>query len=284
MKILCWNVAGIRATLRKGALKFLEAGNYDLVCFQETKAEEHQVNLPSALTKQFPWRVWRSTQGTTQRRGLSGTSIWSKQKPIANLDPPSIDEEGRVTALEFADFILVTVYTPNSQAPNSERCLFRTGLWDLHFREYIQRLNAVKPTILCGDFNVAHQDIDLHDPVKYRNRCAGFLDEERDQFQAHLDCGYIDAFRSLSSAPKKYTFWDQKLPYLRRTNRGWRIDYFLVPEALRENITACDMLTLQMGSDHCPIFLEICVSSEDKQVKVSRKKKRKKKLKLVEKL
>ncbi len=276
MKILCWNVAGIRAVIRKGGLKFLEAGNYDFVCFQETKAEEHQVHLPEALIEQYPWRAWRSTQGTTQRKGLSGTSIWSKHKPIANLDPPAIDEEGRVTALEFTDYILVTVYTPNSQAPNSERCLFRTGIWDQHFREYIQNLNSIKPTIVCGDFNVAHHDIDLHDPERNRNRSAGFLDEERHQFQAHLDCGFIDAFRSLSTAPKKYTFWDQKLPYLRRTNRGWRIDYFLVPTGMRDHIIACDMLTLQMGSDHCPIILEIA--------ELKKKKKKRRKLKIVDKL
>jgi len=257
MRILSWNVAGIRATIKKNHLSFLTSGYYDVVCFQETKATAEQVNVPDDLNKIYPYRYWRSTMGTTQRRGFSGTSIWCKTAPIAEIDPPEIDEEGRITALEFDKVIIVTVYTPNSQKPGTDRHMFRTGAWDHIFREYICQLNSRKPTIVCGDLNVAHHDIDIHNPNKNRNKSAGFLDDERDNFQQHLNEGYVDAFREKNKEPNNYTYWDQRMPHLRKTNRGWRIDYFLVPNKIKKKIKTCRILKEQLGSDHCPIDLEL---------------------------
>jgi exodeoxyribonuclease-3 len=257
MKILSWNVAGIRATLKKGHLDFLASGEYDIVCFQETKAEESQVVMPEQLSATYPFRYWRSTDGTTQRKGLSGTAIWSKTGALENLEPPSIDAEGRVTALEFNDFIVVTVYTPNSQSPVSERHLYRVGVWDDHFLEYIQMLNKRKPTIVCGDLNVANEDIDVFAPDDWRNTCAGFLDPERANFKRIINNGWFDSFREKHPGEERcYTFWDQKQPYLRRCNRGWRIDYFLVPEIFRKKVRKAEILPTVMGSDHCPVILD----------------------------
>ena len=162
------------------------ANDFDIVCLQETKAEEQQVILPTEITDKYPHRFWHSTKGTTQRKGLSGTTIWSKTQPIARINPPDIDEEGRITTLEFDKFIIVCVYTPNSQGLNTPRFEFRTGLWHQHFSTYIATLQKKKPTIICGDLNVAHNNIDIHHPEKH-HQYAGFLDLERSQFQEYLD-------------------------------------------------------------------------------------------------
>ena len=143
--ILSWNVAGIRACIKKGGLDFLLVEDHDIVCFQETKAEEHQVKLSDELKAKYPHRYWHATQGITQRKGLSGTSIWSKSEPSRIIEPMEIDVEGRTIALEFTEFIIVTVYTPNSQKLDSERFKFRTEEWDVKFREYINELNKIKP-------------------------------------------------------------------------------------------------------------------------------------------
>ena len=273
MKLLCWNVAGIRATIRKGHLDFLAAGEYDVICFQETKAEESQVDLPQAIQDMYPHRFWQSCLGLEggQRKGLNGTAIWSKTPPIRQLDPPAIDIEGRVTAVEFEDWNLVTVYTPNSQAPTSERHVYRVAVWDEHFRSYLMELQSSKPTIACGDFNVGIEDIDVYKPDEWRNACAGFMDSERENFKLLLS-DWRDAYRMFHAGEEhRYTFWDQKLPYLRKTNRGWRIDYFLVPISLLGRIQNSDIHPKIMGSDHCPISLII-----------EKKQKPKKKLKIVE--
>ncbi len=257
MRIISWNVAGLRATLKKGGLDFLQAGEWDVVCLQETKAEESQVELPSWLAEMYPHRFWRSTMGTTQRKGLSGTAIWSKRRPLRELAPPSADEEGRVTAVEFTFFNLVTVYTPNSQGPGTARNVYRVEVWDPMFREYVRGLNENKPTIVCGDFNVAKEDVDVWMPDVWRNEVAGFLDQERRGLKALMDLGLDDIFRDLHPGlTGAYTFWDQKLPYLRRANQGWRIDYFLVPRGYRRQVAAARVLQSMMGSDHCPITLE----------------------------
>ena len=257
MKVISWNVAGLRAALKKGALDFLEDGQWDVVCLQETKAEEDQVDLPAWLAELYPHRFWRSTKGTTQRKGLSGTAIWSKEPVLRELDPPREDEEGRVTGVEFAFWNLVTVYTPNSQGPGTARNVHRVEVWDPMFREYVRSLNAEKPTIVCGDFNVARADVDVWQPDVWRNEVAGFLDQERRGLKALMELGLDDIFRELHpSLVGAYTFWDQKLPYLRRANRGWRIDYFLVPKCYRRKVVRAGILQSVTGSDHCPITLE----------------------------
>ena len=261
MKIISWNVAGLRAMLKKGNLeKILQETDYDIVCLQETKAEAHQVKLPLEIEEKYPFRFWHSTKGTTQRKGLSGTTIWSKTQPINIINPPIIDEEGRITTLQFDDFIIVCVYTPNSQSLESPRYKFRIESWDKHFREYIVALKNIKPTIITGDLNVAHNDIDIYDAKKCRNRIAGFLDDERTEFQKHLDTGFVDIYRELY--PTKvgaYTFWNQIRPENRINNIGWRIDYFLLggDEKSTLDIKDCKILTDVYGSDHCPLHLEM---------------------------
>jgi exodeoxyribonuclease-3 len=259
MKIGCWNVAGIRACLKKNALDWILKGGYDVFCFQETKAEEYQVQIPSSLQDTFPYRLWNSCKGEGgQRRGLSGTAIWSKVEPLREISPPAEDKEGRVTAVEFADFNLVTVYTPNSQSVTSERLIYRVNEWDVCFRLYIRQLNSIKPTIICGDFNVARRDIDVYEPEEMRNVSPGFLNVERAGLEMLLAEGFMDAYRWLHPLNKgAFTYWDQKMPYLRRTNRGWRIDYFFVADNLVDNIKKCRHHKNILGSDHCPLTLVI---------------------------
>lgn len=257
MKILSWNVAGIRACLKKGSLDFLTKAKWDIVCFQETKAEENEVNVPTNLSIRYPHRYWQSTQGITQRKGLSGTAIWCKKPARAHHPPPEFDVEGRTTTLEFHSWILVTVYTPNSQKVGGERNKFRVNEWDHAFRKYVEILQSRKPTIICGDFNVAYHNIDVEKPVEYRNVCPGFLDEERVNFHALIEAGWIDSFRTLHPERlEAYTYWDQRIPTKRLYNRGWRIDYFLVPTTMKNRIIAAEIHPTIMGSDHCPISLE----------------------------
>ena len=257
MKVISWNVAGLRAALKKGALDFLQDGEWDVVCLQETKCERSQVDLPAWVEEMYPHRFWKSTKGTTQRKGLSGTAIWSRRPVLRELPPPADDEEGRVTAVSFAFWNLVTVYTPNSQGPGTARNVYRVEVWNPMFREYVRELNQAKPTVVCGDFNVARDDLDVWQPDVWRNEVAGFLDQERRGLKALMEIGLDDIFRDLH--PKlvgAYTFWDQKLPYLRRSNRGWRIDYFLVPKCYRKNVVSARIMQSAEGSDHCPITLE----------------------------
>jgi exodeoxyribonuclease III len=267
MRILSWNVAGLRAMLKKKNLQeLLTKYDYDIVCLQETKAEESQVELPPEIIEKYPFRFWNSTLGTTQRKGLSGTTIWSKTSPINRIKHPSIDEEGRITTVQFDDFIIVCVYTPNSQSLESPRYKFRTNEWDNIFRKYITTLKNIKPTIIAGDLNVAHQDIDIYNPKRCKNKVPGFFDNERTEFQKHIDAGFIDVFRHLYPTQKgAYTYWNQIRPANRQNNIGWRIDYFLIggdpltpPTTL--NLTECNLLTDIHGSDHCPLSLDIDIT------------------------
>ena len=276
MHIVSWNVAGLRAMLKKGNLQeLLETRDFDIVCLQETKAEEHQVKLPDEITTKYPYRFWNSTRGTTQRKGLSGTTIWSKNKPLKQIPPPEIDEEGRITTLEYDNFIICCVYTPNSQKIETPRFEFRTKKWDQEFRKYIIALKNIKPTIVTGDFNVAHLDIDINNVKRNKNKAPGFYDDERTQFQEHLDSGFIDVFRHFHPTQEgAYTYWNQLRPANRENNVGWRIDYFLsggessrcaypqTPELTASGATAspikdCGMLPDVYGSDHCPLYLEL---------------------------
>lgn len=262
MKILSWNVAGLRAMLKKENLQeLLKTENFDIVCLQETKAEECQVNLPLEIREKYPYQYWNSTKGTTQRKGLSGTAIWCKFKPLKRIPGPKIDEEGRIVSLEFEKFILVCVYTPNSQNLESPRFKFRIEQWDPEFRNYVNSIEKKfnKTVIIAGDLNVAHLDIDIHNPKSNKNKAAGFFDDEREQFQEHINSGFIDVFRHFY--PDKtgaYTYWNQLNPKTRQNNKGWRIDYFLVkedPVHSKIKVNNCNMLPEIYGSDHCPLYL-----------------------------
>lgn len=264
MRILSWNVAGLRARLRKDELEYLRTEEPDVIALQETKATAEQAVLPDWIKERYAHRFWRNTDGSTQRKGLSGTAIWVRPGVglVGEMEPPDWDREGRITVVEFATSIVVCVYTPNSQNPISERHRYRIETWDPLFRAYLQDLGrGGKSVIVCGDFNVALEDRDVYAPDKFRNESAGFLDAERSNFQMLLDKGWVDAFRFREAAGDEtpaapYTYWDQKIPALRKHNKGWRIDYFLVPREMQGRIRACTLRQATAGSDHCPILLD----------------------------
>ena len=256
MKIVSWNVAGIRARINNGHLqKFIDENNFDVICIQETKSEPKNVKIDEEYNTLFPYKIWNVNKGETQRKGFSGTSIWSKKEFISH-EPPFFDSEGRTCTIEFSEFILINVYTPNSQKPESERVKYRFE-WDNNIRNYIQDLNKIKPVIICGDFNVAHNEIDVNNSKAKKNKVAGFLDSERQEFELHLvNLNFIDVFRYFNKDSISYTYWSNFVK--QRTNKnGWRIDYFLVNECLKEKVKNIEHLMNTEGSDHCPIILDI---------------------------
>lgn len=249
MKIITWNVNGLRACMGKGFLDFINEEQPDFVCIQETKMQEGQAEVPLEGYTQF----WNSAQ----KKGYSGTAIFAKKEPISvnyNIDAEGHDTEGRAITLEFDDFYLMTEYTPNAQ-DKLARIDYRLE-WETARREYIKKLDAKKPVILCGDLNVAHQEIDLKNPKSNRGN-AGFSDEERDAFGKLLDEGFVDTYRYLN--PEKtgeYTWWSYRFN-ARANNAGWRIDYFVVSDRIKENIKSVDQRSDVFGSDHCPVILNI---------------------------
>lgn len=254
MKILSWNVAGIRAVLKKNALDFSIQEDYDTLCFQETKAEEQQVKLDDKFKEKYPHQLWNSSK---TKKGYAGTAIWSKYE-FKKHETQEFDIEGRITVVEFNKFILLTVYTPNSKGDLS-RLSERTDVWDIQFKEYCNQLKKQKPLILCGDFNVIHMDRDIHQPEKHQgNIYAGYTYQERQRFTELMSCGYTDAFRMFNDEAGHYTWWSY-MHNARKKDIGWRLDYFLVDDALKPFINDSKILKEKMGSDHCPITLEINV-------------------------
>lgn len=248
MKFVSWNVNGLRACLKKdfmGSFKKLDA---DIFAVQETKMQEGQAIIDLKGYSQY----WNSAD----KKGYSGTAIFTRIQPRSATYGIGIDEhdhEGRVITLGFEKFYFVNVYTPNSR--NLERLGYRMT-WENDFREYLQKLNEVKPVILCGDLNVAHNEIDLKNPAANRHN-AGFTDEERGKLDALLNSGFVDTFRHLY--PEKtgaYTWWSY-LRKARETNAGWRIDYFLVSTGLKEKISDATIESEIFGSDHCPVTLTL---------------------------
>lgn len=252
MKIMSWNVNGIRACLQKDFLKSIEEQNPDIICLQETKAHPDQVDIE--LTE-YPHHFWNSAE----RKGYSGTAIFSKIKPISvKYGFGLLDEEGRVITLEFEDYFLVTVYTPNSK-PDLARVDFRYNEWDKEFLKYVKSLP--KPVIFCGDLNVAHEEIDLKNPqsnktTKTKPGNAGFTDKERERFGDFLKAGYIDTFRKLYPEKIQYSWWSYRFQ-ARKKNVGWRIDYFMADSSLMSKIKDSKILDQILGSDHAPILLEM---------------------------
>jgi len=258
MKIISWNVAGIRAVLRKNALDFALKGEYDIICFQETKAEQHQVKNLESFDRVYPHQSWNHSKG---RKGYSGTAIWSKSLYKVH-DSPFFDQEGRITTAEFPEFFLITVYTPNSKQDLS-RLAERTNEWDPLFRDYCNSFKSSKPVIICGDLNVIHQEIDIYQPEKHKgNVYAGYTTQERDSFGCLLSSGYIDAFRKFNKEPHNYSWWSY-MNNAREKNIGWRLDYFLVDTTIESLCTKSDICKDILGSDHCPITLDIDIGELD---------------------
>jgi len=250
MKIISWNVNGIRAVLKKGFLEFISKENPDIICIQETKASPEQVDLN---LENYPYKYWNSAI----KKGYSGTAIFSKIKPIAienDLKIEKHDQEGRVICFELDNYYLVTVYTPNSKRDLS-RLNYRHKEWDIDFLKYLQKLESKKPVIFCGDLNVAHKEIDLKNP-KSNKKNAGFTEEEREGFENYVKAGFVDTFRMFNKDPDHYTWWSYMFNS-RAKNVGWRIDYFCVSNVIKNKVQEARILPDVMGSDHAPILIEM---------------------------
>lgn len=248
MKIISWNVNGLRAALKKGFESFVKKENPDILCIQETKAHPDQVG--ALLPEYQPY--WNSAQ----RKGYSGTSIFTRITPLNvsyGMGITEHDQEGRVITLEFRKFYLVNVYTPNAQR-DLARLKYRMN-WDRDFLKYVKSLEKKKPVVFCGDLNVAYKEIDLANPSSNRGN-AGFTDEEREGFSNIMGAGFIDTFREFNQEPGNYTWWSY-MHQARAKNIGWRIDYFCISPTLREYLKSAFIQPQVMGSDHCPIGIQM---------------------------
>ena len=246
MKFISWNVNGLRAVAGKGFSESFEALDADFFCLQETKMQAGQLDLA------FPG--YQSFWNYADKKGYSGTAIYTRHTPLSvsyGMGIDAHDHEGRVITHEYPDFRLVTVYTPNSQ--DGLRRLDYRMTWEDDFRAYLLRLDAEKPVIVCGDLNVAHEEIDIRNPKTNRMN-AGFTDQEREKMTVLLNSGFIDSFRALHPDEVKYSWWSYRFQ-AREKNAGWRIDYFLTSARLRDNIAAAEIHNEIFGSDHCPVEL-----------------------------
>lgn len=249
MKLISWNVNGLRACMKKGFEEYFKEVDADIFCVQETKLQEGQID--------FQPEGYECYWNYAEKKGYSGTAVFTKKKPLEVVYGIGIDEhdhEGRVITLEYEDFYFVTVYTPNSQSELA-RLPYRMQ-WEDAFRDYLKELDAHKPIILCGDLNVAHTEIDLKNP-KTNKKNAGFTQEERDKFTELLDAGFVDSFRYFyPDKTEAYSWWSYRFK-AREKDAGWRIDYFVVSDRIKEQMKDALIYKEVMGSDHCPVGLEI---------------------------
>ena len=249
MKLISWNVNGLRACVNKGFLDFFKEIDADIFCIQESKLQEGQITLDLEGYHQY-WNY-------AEKKGYSGTAVFTREEPLSvsyGIGMEEHDREGRVITLEYPEFYLVTVYTPNSQ--NELARLPYRMQWEEDFLAYLKKLEEKKPVIFCGDLNVAHKEIDLKNP-KTNRKNAGFTDEEREKFSQLLDAGFIDTFRYFYPEQEGiYSWWSYRFK-AREKNAGWRIDYFCVSECLKEKLLDAKIHTEIMGSDHCPVELDI---------------------------
>lgn len=252
MRFISWNVNGLRACVGKGFLDFFHEIDADIFCVQETKLQEGQIDLELPRYYQY-WNY-------AVKKGYSGTAVFTKQEPLAvtyGIGIEEHDQEGRVITLEFDDFYFTVVYTPNSQ--NELKRLDYRMKWEDDFRAYLMRLDEKKPVVVCGDMNVAHQPIDLKNPSS-NHKNAGFTDEERGKFSSLLEAGMVDTFRYFyPDQADIYSWWSYRFQ-ARSRNAGWRIDYFLVSDRIKEKMQDAKILTEILGSDHCPVELDIAFS------------------------
>lgn len=249
MRLISWNVNGIRACVNKGFEEFFKDIKADIFCIQETKCQPEQIDLI--------FKGYKSYWNSAEKKGYSGTAIFSKKEPITvtyGIGIEEHDKEGRIITLEFENFYLVNNYTPNSKR-ELERLDYRQ-IWEDEIRSYLIKLNQTKPVIMCGDLNVAHKEIDLKNP-KTNRKNAGFTDEEREKMTQLLEVGFTDSFRYLyPGSENAYTWWSY-MGNAREKNVGWRIDYFIVSDDVKEQIKKATIYSEVMGSDHCPVGLEI---------------------------
>ena len=249
MKLISWNVNGIRACLAKGFAEIFKQMDADIFCIQETKCQPEQVELE--------FEGYTSYWNSAEKKGYSGTAIFTKRKPLNvtyGIGIEEHDKEGRVITLEFEKFYIVDIYTPNSKR-ELERLDYRQ-IWEDEIRRYLLKLNEIKPVIMCGDLNVAHEEIDLKNP-KTNRRNAGFTDEERQKMTELLDSGFTDTFRYLYPDKEDAYSWWSYMGHAREKNVGWRIDYFIVSKSIESEIKDAIIYPEIMGSDHCPVGLEI---------------------------
>ena len=247
MKFISWNVNGLRACMGKGFMDFFNDQDADFFCLQETKLQAGQIEMDTPRHRDF-WSY-------AEKKGYSGTAIFAKQEPLSvryGIGIPELDNEGRVVTLEYDNFFLVTCYTPNAQRELAR--IDHRMMWDEAFRVFLKALDEKKPVIICGDLNVAHQEIDLKNPKSNRGN-AGFSDQERESFSKTLELGFTDSFRHLNPAATGcYTWWSYMFK-AREKNAGWRIDYFLISNRIADKITAAPIYSDILGSDHCPVEL-----------------------------
>ena len=249
MKMISWNVNGLRAVMQKGFMESFAALDADLFCLQETKLQEGQIEMDLPGYHQY-WNY-------AEKKGYSGTAVFSRREPLSvrkGIGVEEFDHEGRVITLEFPEFWFITVYTPNSQ-DELQRLPYRMQ-WEDAFLAYIKRLDQEKPVIFCGDLNVAHREIDLKNP-KTNQHNAGFTREERDKMTALLENGFVDTFRFFHPEEKDASSWWSYRFHAREKNAGWRIDYFIVSERLKDQLTTACIHPEVFGSDHCPVELQI---------------------------
>ena len=252
MRIVSWNVNGIRAVMKKDFPAVLQSLKTDVLCLQETRAQDDQVL--EALANIDGYHIYPNS---AQKKGYAGTAILTKKKPMAvhtDLGIEAHDQEGRVTALEFERFFLITVYTPNSGS-ELKRLAYRQ-IWDADFLSYLKATQQKKPVIACGDFNVAHKPMDLARPDANYNKTAGYMQEEIDGMDHIIAADFVDTFRYLHPDEVKYSWWSFR-GGARKRNVGWRIDYIIVSPVLKDKILKADILTEVMGSDHCPVLLDL---------------------------
>ncbi|MFT5684106.1 MAG: exodeoxyribonuclease-3 [Myxococcota bacterium] len=251
MRIVSWNVNGIRAAIKKGFVDSVQKMDADIVCLQEIKADEAKAKLS---LPDHPYQYWNPAD----KAGYSGTAIFCRAEPLSvrfGLGDHIEDLEGRVVTVELEDFFLITVYTPNS-GRGLPRLAYRTEEWDPAFLRYLQELEQIKPVVYCGDLNVAHQKIDIARPTSNR-RSAGFTNEERENLSGVIAAGFVDTFRHFyPDATEKYSWWSY-MGGARGRNVGWRLDYFMVSESLVSRVDSSEILSDVLGSDHCPVALVV---------------------------
>lgn len=253
MKLISWNVNGLRAVINKGFENFFDKIDADIFCIQETKMQKDQIDDNMKRIFEGYYSYWNSAI----KKGYSGTAVFSKTKPINvtyGIGIEEHDKEGRVITLEYEDFYLVNCYTPNSKR-ELERLEYRM-IWENEFRNYLTFLNKIKPVILCGDLNVAHEEIDLKNP-KTNRRNAGFTDEEREKMTELLKSGFTDSFRYLYPNKTECYSWWSYMGHAREKNVGWRIDYFIISKTIEEKVKDSYIYSNVMGSDHCPVGIEL---------------------------